>query len=250
MVSLPLGTPVRSAPRNVLEAYRDPEGVVWLICFDGTPIAFHASLFQWTDGHFNKIKLPPDLEKLRFRAMTRDSTGNLWISILSKGVYKFRNGVWTHVDIFKDNPTAWASAAITDALGRIWLAFPQRKEIAVITAGAVRSFSTEKEVSIGPVSLLAQSGEQIYAGGDLGIALFQGNAFHVVKTEDGNTFADVDRIVPTAFDGVWLSAQKGIVHIPYTEVEEVIRDSSYKVKYETFDQTTGLPDRLQVSAPC
>jgi len=40
-------------------------------------------------------------------------------------------------------------------------------------------------------------------------------------------------------------AHQGIVHIPESEVEHVIRDPSYKVKYDTFDQLSDLPDPLQ-----
>jgi len=46
---------------------------------------------------------------------------------------------------------------------------------------------------------------------------------------------------------VWLSAHQGIVHIPEGEVEHVIREPSYKVKYETFDQLSDLPDPLQAA---
>jgi signal transduction histidine kinase/streptogramin lyase len=241
MVRVPQGTPVRNGPRNVLLAYRDPDGVVWLNSNDGNS----GTLFQWQEQHFTKVAVPQNLERLWVHAMTKDSAGNLWISVVSEGIYKFRKGVWTRIDIFKDNPTAWASTAITDSRDRIWLAFARRKQVAVLAEGIVRSFSTEKDLSIGPVSLLARSGEQIWAAGDLGIAFFQGDKFHTVKAEDGSTFADVDRIVATALDGVWLSAHQGIVHIPESEIEHVIRDPSYKVKYDTFDQLSDLPDPLQ-----
>jgi signal transduction histidine kinase/ligand-binding sensor domain-containing protein len=244
-VRVPQGTPVRNAPRNVLLAYRDPDGVIWLNSFDGNSDLFHATLYQGKERHFTKVAVPQDLENIQVRAMTKDSAGNLWISVISKGIYKFRNGVWTHIDIFEDNPTASASAAITDSRDRIWLAFARRKQVAVLTEGIVRSFSIEKDLSIGSVSLLARSGEQIWAAGDLGIAFFQGDKFHTVKADDGSAFADVDRVVATALDGVWLSAHQGIVHIPEGEVEHVIRDPSHKVKYETFDQLSDLPDPLQ-----
>ena len=247
IVRLPQGTPLRNAPKSVLLAYRDPDGVTWLNNFDGDSSTYHGSLFQWKERRFAKVAVPQDLEKLQVRAMTKDSAGNLWISVSRKGIYEFRDGIWTHVNIFKDSPTAWASAAITDSKDRIWLAFPRRKQVAVLTEGTVRSFSTEKDLSIGLVDLLAQSGEQIWAGGGLGIAFFQGDKFHTLKADDGSTFADVDRVVPTAFDGVWLSAHQGIVHIPEAEVEHVIGDPSYKVKYEIFDQLSDLPDPLQAA---
>jgi len=119
--------------------------------------------------------------------MTKDSADNVWIFDRREGIYTLRKGVWNHIDIFKDNPTAWASAAITDSSNRIWLAFPRRKQIVVLTEGTVRSFSTEKDLSIGPVSLLARSDEQIWAAGDLGIAFFQGDTFHTVRADDGST---------------------------------------------------------------
>jgi signal transduction histidine kinase/ligand-binding sensor domain-containing protein len=247
MVRVPLGAALRNAPKNVLQAYRDPDGVTWLNIFDGNESQFHGSLFQWKEGHLTKVAVPQNLENLHVRAMTKDSAGGLWVSVVRKGIYKFRNNVWTHIDIFVDNPAAWASAAITDSRGRIWLAFPRRKQVAVLTEGAVRSFSTEKDLSIGPVSLLARSGEQIWAGGDLGIAFVEGDELRTVKADDGSTFADVDRVVATASDGVWLSAPQGILHIPEGEVAHVIRDPSYRVKYETFDQLNDLPDPLQAA---
>jgi signal transduction histidine kinase/ligand-binding sensor domain-containing protein len=246
-VRVPQGAPLRNAPRNIMLAYRDPDGVIWLNCFDGDGSTFHGTLFQWKDAHFTKVAAPQDLENIHVRAMTKDSAGNLWISVISKGIYKFRNGVWTHIDVFKDNPTASASAAVTDSRDRIWLAFPRRKQVAVLTEGAVRSFSTEKDLSIGQVSLLARSGEQIWAAGGLGIAVFQGDEFHTVKADDGSTFADVDRVVATALDGVWLSAHRGIVHIPEGDVEHVVSDPSYKVTYEMFDELSDLPDPLQAA---
>ena len=191
--------------------------------------------------------MPKGLEGSEVRAITKDSVGSLWISVISKGVYEFRNGVWAHIDVFKDAPTASPSAVVTDPGNRIWLAFPRRKQIAVLTEGALTRLFTEQDLSIGPVSLLARSGEQIWAAGDLGIAFFQGDGFHPVTADDGGTFADVNRVVPTAVDGVWLSAHQGIVHIPEEEIEHVYSDPSYKVEYETFDQLSDLPDTLQAA---
>ncbi len=247
MARVPHGPPLRNAPKNVLLAYQDRDGVIWLNCFDGDGNHFHGTLGQWKQRHFTKVAVPHNLENIWVRAMTKDSAGNLWISVVRNGVYKFRNGVWAHIDIFKDKPTAWASAAITDSSNRIWLAFPSLKQVTVVSEGTVRSFSTEKDLSIGPVSLLARSADQIWAGGDLGIAFFQGDTFHTVKAGDGSTFADIDRVVATSRDGVWLSAHQGIVHIPQGEVEHVIGDPSYKVRYETFDELSDLPDPLQAA---
>jgi len=49
-VTVPQGTPLRNAPRNVLLAYQDPDGVVWLNSFDGNANEFHTTLFNGKNG--------------------------------------------------------------------------------------------------------------------------------------------------------------------------------------------------------
>lgn len=244
-VRLPQRAPDQRAPRNVLLAHRDSNGVIWMDCFDGDGSTQHSTIFKWTEQQLTKVELPRELAERQLRAMTSDSAGTLWISVNRVGIFKFREGVWTRVEVFKDDPTATASSALTDSRGRIWLAYPQRKQLAVLTGGSVTNLYTEKDVSVGTVNLLVSSGEQIWAAGDSGIAFSQGDEFHTVSADDGSAFADVNVIVPTALDGVWLSAHQGIVHIPAEEIGHVFSDPSYKFKYETFDQLSDLPDRLQ-----
>ncbi|HEY4355898.1 MAG TPA: two-component regulator propeller domain-containing protein [Acidobacteriaceae bacterium] len=246
MVNVTRGTPIPHSPRNVLLAYRDPDdGILWLNTHDESGTAFHGELMRWTQNHLTSVASPPGLTTISIHAMTKDHTGNLWVSVDRKGVYTLNGGAWTHVDIVKDFPNASAAAAITDSRGRVWLTFPRRKVLAVITDGAIKNYSTDRDLSIGPVGVIALSGEPIWVAGSLGIAFFLGDSFHNVRADDGSTFADVDAIVPTAFDGVWLSSHQKILHIPESEVKHVVSEPSYRVNYEVFDQLTDLPDPLQ-----
>jgi signal transduction histidine kinase/ligand-binding sensor domain-containing protein len=245
MVRVPQGTMVSGAPKNVLMSYRAPDDAVWLNCDDGSALKFTGSLVEWKDHRFIRVGVPPDVHTINVGAMTTDHAGNLWISFAFKGTYKFRDGVWTHVDLIKDNPNRSASWAITDSKGQVWLAFPRRKLVAQVSAGGIKSFSTDGDISIGPVDLLSQSGGPVWAAGSLGVAIFVHDRFHAVIADDGRTFAEAYSLVATGHDGVWLTAPQGIFHIPQDEVEHVVRDPSYKIRYELFDQRSDLPDPLQ-----
>jgi signal transduction histidine kinase/ligand-binding sensor domain-containing protein len=245
MVRVPQGTLVLGAPKNVLMSYRAPDNAVWLNCDDGSGITFTGSLFEWKDHRFIKVVAPSDVHKINVGAMTTDQAGNLWISFSFNGIYRFRDGVWTHVDVGKDDPNRSASWAITDSKGQVWLAFPRRKLVTRVSAGGIKSFSTVGDISIGPVDLLSQSGGPVWAAGSLGVAFFVNDRFHAVTADDGSTFAEAYSLVATGHDGVWLTAPQGIFHIPQDEVEHIVRDPSYKIKYELFDQRSDLSDPLQ-----
>jgi PAS domain S-box-containing protein len=244
MIRLPQETPLSDAPRNILLSYRAPDGAVWLSCDDGSGINFTGTLFEWKDRRFTKIVTPAG-DRIHVIAMTADHAGTLWFSLYHFGVYKFRDGVWTHVDVIKNSPELAPRAAVTDSEGRIWLAFPERELVIEISDGGVENVFTDRNIAIGRIDLLSQSGGPVWAAGSLGIAFSLNDKFHTVVAGDGSTFAGAYSLVSTKFDGVWLTARQGIFHIPRSEVEHVVTDPSYRIQYELFDQRSDLSDPLQ-----
>ena len=91
-------------------------------------------------------------------------------------------------------------------------------------------FSTNKDIPVGPVYLLSQSGGSVWAAGSQGIAFSVNDKFHPVIANDGCKFAGAFALVATDSNGVWLTAREGIFHVPQTEVEQVVRNPSYRVK--------------------
>lgn len=243
--TLPQRAAAMNSPKNVQFAYRDPDGTVWFNSYDGVDSRYHATLYQRNGSQLTKVAMPAGVEFLNVRAMVKDTTGSFWVSANLRGVYRLHEGVWSHVEVFKDAPRALASAAITDSMGRVWLSYPTRKQIALIAGGTVQKTFGESDLPIGAVSLLARSNDYVWVAGDDGIAFANHDRFHRVVGDDGSTFAQVESIVATASDGIWLSAQQGIVHIPHDEVGRVVADPAHKVRYVAYDETTDLPDRLQ-----
>ncbi len=83
---LRLGESITEFPevaRPVEVAYRDPAGVVWI----GGP----SGLWRSTAGRFVPVDLP-DIGSAGIQALTQDAAGDLWISVVRRGVYRRRAG--------------------------------------------------------------------------------------------------------------------------------------------------------------
>jgi signal transduction histidine kinase len=170
----------------------------------------------------------------------------MWVAMGGGGQFQWKDGVWKFTTVLKDHPDWSANAAFTDGADRIWLAWGDR--VAVWDHGNVRTFSAANGLSIGPFNIIAGRNDQIWIGGESGLAFLQGSRFQVLKSADGGTFGSVTGIVLPDNDGLWLSAGSGIVHIPEHEVRHALHDLSYRVNYEVFDVTSDLPEQLQREA--
>jgi hypothetical protein len=113
----------------------------------------------------------------------------LWVSILGFGVYRVDDGIWSRIEILKGEPDITAYAMLGDAKGRIWLAYPERKKVGLWDNGAIRIFSEDDGLTIGPVDALAGSAGQIWAGGEMGVAYFRNGRFHTLEPADGSVLA-------------------------------------------------------------
>jgi hypothetical protein len=136
-----------------------------------------------------------------------------------------------------------AYGAVSDSQGRIWLAYPEFREIALWDHGSVQLFSAENGLNIGAITQIAYTGGQVWAGGEFGLAFYSQGRFHTVETTSGAEFRLVAGIAGAPNSGLWLSTDTEIVHIPQNEVSLVIQDPSHRVQYETFDPISDLAER-------
>jgi signal transduction histidine kinase/ligand-binding sensor domain-containing protein len=232
-------------PKAVLLAYRDPDGAIW---FDGPD-----SFMKWTGAGFSKIPPPDQVRRLQLSSatkdpvvissMTKDRKGTYWISYNGTGEFEWKDGVWHFTPILKDHPDWSSNQAFTDAADRIWLSYPER--VAVVDRGKVRTFSSQEGLEIGPFNIVGGGDQQIWVGGEGGLAFLKESRFHTLKGANGNGFRGVDGIVVVPNDGLWLSASAGIVHVPEPEVQRAIRQRDYPVNYEVLDLVSDLPEQLQ-----
>lgn len=244
MMRIQDGRLARGGPLNAAVTYRDPDGAIW--------ISAENRLFQWKDGRFLEITPPeqaiqmhrsPTKDQITFSAITKDHSGSLWAAIGGLGEFTLKDGAWQFVEVLNDHPDWAANAAYTDAAGRIWLSYGDR--VAVVDHGRSRAFSIPDGLAVGPFTVIAGNAQQVWVGGEGGVAFLDGDRFHTLQGAGGSGFGAITGIVAPPNGGLWLSASPGIVHVPEPEIQQAIRHSQYKVNYQVFDLVSDLPDPLQ-----
>jgi signal transduction histidine kinase/ligand-binding sensor domain-containing protein len=243
------GKKVQGSPPNIHFSFRDPEGPIWF--WSGQ--ANSGDFWRWEGGQFQKAMSPTrwnsnpaaDLwvpAKGPVRALTRDGDGEMWVSIRGGGVWRLHDGVWKRVEILKDALDMTAYGAICDEQGRVWLAYPERREIGLWDHGAIRVFSAENGLNVGAVTQIAYTDGHIWAGGEFGLAFYSEGRFHTVEPAEGAKFGLVAGIAGASNSGLWLSTTTEIIHIPENEVSLVVHNWGHRVRYETFDPVSDLAE--------
>ncbi len=244
MMRVPDGKFGPGGPLSVYMTYRDPDGAIW--------IGARNSFIRWKGKSFTEIQPPEAMEKMHLSptrdpmivsSVTRDSVGNLWVAYGGLGEFQLSQGAWKHVNVLNDHPDWASNAAYTDAAGRIWLAYGDR--VALVDHGNTRTFSASERLTVGPFIIIQGRENQVWVGGEAGLAFLAGERFHTLHLAGGLELGAVTGIVMPANDGIWLSASPGIVHIPEREVSRVLRDFAYKPNCENFDLVSDLPEPLQ-----
>jgi signal transduction histidine kinase/ligand-binding sensor domain-containing protein len=232
-------------PDSVYTAYQDPDGSIWF--------AAHSSLVHWENGRFINIPVPHQVLELSrsatppdpviAQAITKDRLGNLWVAFSGTGEFRLKESVWDFVPILADHPDWSASFAFTDNADRIWLSFSDR--IARYDHGKIQVFGAKEGLAIGPPNVFAGSDQQIWIGGESGLAVFQGGRFHTIRSTGGTGFIGVTGIVIVRNGGIWLCTGPGIVHIPQREVDTLTQNPEHEVAFELFDLISDLPEPIQ-----
>jgi signal transduction histidine kinase len=241
LIRVPKRPTPQTGPRWSDFGYRDPNGAIWL--WGGVTIDVESGdLWRWQNGQFVKVNLP---DTAPVRAMARDGAGNLWVSIRGSGVFRQDHGVWKLVEIVKGQLHMTAYSALADSDGRVWLGYPELKKVGLWDHGTVHSFSAENGLTVGAVNVLAGRDQQVWVAGELGLACFKDGRFQTVEAADGVGFGNIAGLVATANEGLWFSSGAGIVHIPQGEVHSALANADHKVRYESYDLVSDLPEAPQ-----
>jgi signal transduction histidine kinase/ligand-binding sensor domain-containing protein len=213
-------------------AYRDSSGKVWLFSQE--------KLVRFENGRFTEFPLPQALSShngQQTMRVTEDRSGVLWVTAANAGLFSLKNGVWKRFEA----PVAFPSvprAAYTDWLGRAWFGY-QGGEIIVVDEENIQLLSSKG--SFEHLAAINGRGRHIWAGGNFGLAFYDGSRFQPVIPVDAQTLGILWGIEEDHDGGLWLGEYSGVVHVPENEIQHFLRDSSYRVRCERFDSLDGLP---------
>ncbi len=242
-VTPPSGVAVVSGLQHVQAAYRDTDGVIWL---GGRGMLWHSSgspaAPEWIP-----VTLPVDRNNADFypvQAIGRDRSGRLWVSVVRGGIMRLETGGhWTQFG------SDAALSLATGADGRVWLGFPKNRIQMRDEHDVVRDISAKDGLDLGNVLALQTSAQDVWAGGELGLAHFDGQRFHAVLQRGGVPFPTVSGIATTPQGDLWLSTSEGALRVAAEEVQRVAATPGYQVRTELFDFLDGMPGTPNAMRP-
>jgi signal transduction histidine kinase/ligand-binding sensor domain-containing protein len=222
---------------HATDVHRDPSGVVWIV---GT-----YALEQWKHGKFVKVASAPDGVSTTAGSwrVAGDRFGTLWAFSQGRGFLSLEHGRWktwaTPADLAKQS----VASMYADSAGRIWVA-TYEGDIITMDKGIVVDYSVRQHTQLRDVKVFAEHAPQeIWAGGGGGLVLIDRGSFRAIRAMVTESFDDVTGIVDAGSDGLWLNTADAIVHVSQGEIDQALRDPSYRFQCERFDSSDGLPGR-------
>ena len=228
---------------DAYNAYRDPDGVTWIM---------GDKLRQWKDGSFRVVVQGPDglAGSAGDWLVAADRSGTLWAFATGLGFFSLDHHRWKPWP----TPPQLAKLLITDifcdSTGRVWVSTTMG-DIISMYKGKVVDYPAGPGAPLGTDSDFAEHAPQeIWAtGGRDGLLLIEKGRFHFIKPVGVDFSKEILGIVDAGSEGLWLSTQRGVVHVARDEIERALQDSSYRFHWEQFDSTDGLPGKIQNNDP-
>ncbi|AVR94532.1 sensor histidine kinase [Pseudoduganella armeniaca] len=213
-------------------SYRAPDGTLW----------FADRKARWrrgASGTLTELPHPPGLGDHDTQAMTVDGHGRMWISLPGAGVFRIDGDRWRKGGDVAGLPDGWAMSLATDDAGRVWAGY-LRNRIALIEAGRARVFGTAQGLQLGHVQVLLPDGPRVWAGGQNGLAWFDGRRWHDVTPAGERPLRGISGLVRTRTGELWLHGADGISRVAAADVERLLREPARPLPYERFDALDGL----------
>ncbi|MYN02664.1 histidine kinase [Pseudoduganella sp. DS3] len=227
------GEPLQLEGRLMTAGYRAPDGALW----------FGNNTERWRQapsGLLSWYPHPPEYAQHDVQAMTLDRDGRMWLSVARHGLFSADGRQWTKDGGVAGLPQGLAPTVATDARGRVWVGYLGSR-IAMIDNGKARLFGEAEGVRIGNVLSLLVDGDRLWAGGEYGVAWFDGRAFHMLEAP----LRGISGMARTAQGELWLHGSEGITRIAAPEVARLLAEAGQgapgqPVRYERFDAQDGL----------
>jgi signal transduction histidine kinase/ligand-binding sensor domain-containing protein len=213
-------------------AYRDTEGTIWF----GGPTGFG----YFDNGRFVATPTPMQLRGGYVLALVRDREGAMWVSLNRGGQFRVVNGEWSAYGALDSLPRAMAYVEAADKDGNLWFGYAG-SQVARISGRTVQLFDEKQGLSVGNVLEIYAGEGEIWVGGELGFARFDGTRFVGVRRTTETPLTGVSGIIRARNGDLWLNGVGGIAHITRQEIAHVIRDPTYRVHGEVFDHLDGVP---------
>jgi signal transduction histidine kinase/ligand-binding sensor domain-containing protein len=217
-----------AGPGRMSTGYAAPDGSVWVA-------NEHARWRRGADGAWARLEHPRHLDGFDTQAMTLDRDGRMWISLSRQGLFRIDQQAWVRDGGLKGLPQEMALALNRDGAGRVWAGFVGNR-IARIDGAHVDVFNETDGLQLGTVQSLLVDGARIWAGGEQGVAWFDGARWNTVAAP----LRGVSGMVRTAGGELWLHGAEGVTRIAAAQVAAMLASPAHVPVHERFDALDGL----------
>lgn len=170
--------------------------------------------------------------------MAVDSAGQLWVSVLRKGVFVFRDGQWQPGGGYAALAGRTAVYLHADPQGNLWIGYPGNR-MAVLMNGKVSEFGPEQGVSVGNVTALAGQWRQLWIAGDQGTQFFDGERFITMHDAAGQALTAISGMVFTRAGELWLHGAGGVYRVSAAALKSTPQTKSARLDVELFNYLDG-----------
>lgn len=226
----------RSVPSGRVSAlYRDPAGALW---------AGNAEQVWRVDGdRTERYPLPPLALSYEVQAMSQAAGGGLWVSIVREGLFLLKDGQWRRQPALPITIPGMAdqfpTTLVTGARGELWAGYI-RNHIVRLEHDKVTEYGSEQGLDLGNVLMFYRAGAQLWAGGERGVAWFDGQRFQSLRGRKGEAFRGVSGFALTAAGDLWMFGTAGLSRVSAEQLARAMQTPDYEVDYERFDAHDGL----------
>lgn len=174
-------------------------------------------------------------------AVLEEAAGRICVSSV-EGAFCREGGGWAPEPRLA-TPGILPMQMLRDAGGRVWIAEGSR--IRMVDGAARRMFSARHDLALGTVVVMAVRGRHVYAGGDFGLARFDGRRFITLRSDLHPFLSRTAGIVETSEGDVWLNTVAGVVRIESADLEAAFAHTARRMKARVFGRDDGMPGVAQ-----
>ncbi len=252
VISRNLHTPIATFETDKLlpQPQSDVRGASCVLRVDDGSIWFggDTGLSHYTGGRFVPVAMPFAGQGFEVQAMAQERLGALWVSIVRKGVFRLDHGEWTDMGDLLALPKETAPLSlVTDATDNVWLGLT-RNRVAVVRRGAAQVYGAADGLQLGNVTALYGRRSKLWAGGEFGLAFFDGRRFQSVIPQPPLRIEGITGIVETESGDLWLGGS-GIVHIAAADLSH-LTDAPTSVHERRLAVLTVWRRSARRSVPC
>jgi signal transduction histidine kinase/ligand-binding sensor domain-containing protein len=202
-----------------------PDGDTWLIATNG--------IFKVHTNRITPVPFIPGVLPVNVYQVVATPDHTLYASVTGTpdwaGIWRYARGRWTKLTGPRI-PSTMPYTEYVDPHGRLWTG-NLGGVIGSPLEGGGRLLSSGNP-GLGPVFAILETSHGLFAGGLNGLAVRRGDHFVMLDFVDRASTGSIAGLVESDNGDLWLSAARGVVHIPAAELQAALSTPRYPMKTE------------------